>query len=655
MNNRYSCAQCGAKFKSVKKYVTHSMSHQSVGSRYLCHGLDDTRINALLGAGEQCMKEYFDLVEGYRGTFSCEECKTVFLHRDAYAMHMMVRAMNQTCKHAENKVHSSNNVDESSSVVIETSSLQSDAEDLTVSRETQGAYQQRCLEDVTSSVDQDEYLMSVLDKVCFPDPDKRDKAADVLKDGKLCSFCGGVFSDQDSLAMHVMSNHTDTIKYYGRSHEHLTPSSAIIQNTTASNYMPWQATQSHCNETFRSRDILAMHALTHRQFDQKPFEKSRNSYKRHYPTSNVEVSFAGKKSRYSSAPNGVVCHEKRDCKCNGNMFCKICNIRFNASPELTWHMIKHEQGSLPTYNKCNHNLKCQPEIEIANTTPENDPTNHDTIRLRRNSASFLTEHKSKDRYSLPKRPVSVGDISAIRPLSVGDISATRPVSVGDISATRHVSVGDISATRPVSVGDISATKPVSVGDISATRPVSVDDTSTTTKLQSLQPGHTEIMHTAFSLTQGSTQDRDTPLDTATDISSVLALSTNEQRIIYSVFGKDLDLKFQTNKPKAQHDHTVEDSEVELTRAQDKLRPHVSPEISSDYKPLKFDKKNEICALDVNDASNAPMCKYCEIVFFNRAIYFLHMGLHNVNNHWQCNVCGKVCKDAVDFAAHVIHM
>lgn len=49
-----------------------------------------------------------------------------------------------------------------------------------------------------------------------------------------------------------------------------------------------------------------------------------------------------------------------------------------------------------------------------------------------------------------------------------------------------------------------------------------------------------------------------------------------------------------------------------------------------------------------------MCKHCKIIFTDRTMYHLHMGLHNRNHPWQCNLCGKACRDVHEFSSHVIH-
>ena len=48
------------------------------------------------------------------------------------------------------------------------------------------------------------------------------------------------------------------------------------------------------------------------------------------------------------------------------------------------------------------------------------------------------------------------------------------------------------------------------------------------------------------------------------------------------------------------------------------------------------------------------CGHCELVFGDRTLYQLHMGLHNVNNPWQCNACGCVCSGRLHFATHTLH-
>ncbi|CAL1539892.1 unnamed protein product [Lymnaea stagnalis] len=51
---------------------------------------------------------------------------------------------------------------------------------------------------------------------------------------------------------------------------------------------------------------------------------------------------------------------------------------------------------------------------------------------------------------------------------------------------------------------------------------------------------------------------------------------------------------------------------------------------------------------------ARYCPHCEILFLDVTLFHLHMGLHNVNNPWQCNTCGLVCAGRLEFNTHVLH-
>jgi len=55
-----------------------------------------------------------------------------------------------------------------------------------------------------------------------------------------------------------------------------------------------------------------------------------------------------------------------------------------------------------------------------------------------------------------------------------------------------------------------------------------------------------------------------------------------------------------------------------------------------------------------DGQPVFLCRHCDIVYADRMLYVLHMGLHNVNNPWQCNICGTTCAGRQQFALHALH-
>lgn len=47
------------------------------------------------------------------------------------------------------------------------------------------------------------------------------------------------------------------------------------------------------------------------------------------------------------------------------------------------------------------------------------------------------------------------------------------------------------------------------------------------------------------------------------------------------------------------------------------------------------------------------CNYCDILFTDHALYFLHIALHGFSA-WQCSICHKMLKDKYEFALHFIN-
>ena len=69
-----------------------------------------------------------------------------------------------------------------------------------------------------------------------------------------------------------------------------------------------------------------------------------------------------------------------------------------------------------------------------------------------------------------------------------------------------------------------------------------------------------------------------------------------------------------------------------------------------------DDESDVDLIDyvLSNADKLCMCKYCKIIYTDQTMYYLHMGLHNLNNPWQCNLCGKVSRNVHEFTSHVIH-
>ena len=616
MNYRYTCSVCRAKFKSFRTYLTHTMSHRGVNS--VTSQVDEARMAFLFGAGKQYMQDYFEPEEGYGGNFTCPECKTDFMQRDAYAMHMMMRAMNETCKSNESYISSNNNDVEKNKLeepvrIIVTEDVSSSENDVS------DTSSQRCLEDVTSKVDQDEYLKSVLDKVYTVEapPAKQDKHTYIQPrpDDKLCTFCGSGYPDQDSLAMHVMSDHSEEMTSSSRN-KVLDKVRANIQHQNNQSYLSWMAAAAavaqplsaltyvckYCNSSFMSRDSLAMHVLTHAHIEEKLAEISSYPRKRKLEEASLDDDTKHYKAdeekkndiRVNQSEEVVERSQSQDLN---KMYCDKCDITFYAISEFTWHMKRHVETASLEYNVT------------------------------------LSESKNNRNDML-----TVAD----------DVTGTVKVKVNNNRGRRN-STSSCCVTKDNIVNPILPKRSVSVG---------VCNNSDVKRARDNIPGRLQNNSGLTSL--------HSPPSLETVLSNVRALSSNEQRIIYSVFGNDLSLTVNKSKESPQEAacalYTLEPTgNTEATKQTDESKFEINSQSADAKSKLtsQYSKSGDNGADDKqrvsSAAKDAPMCKHCEIVFFNKAIYYLHMGLHNVNNPWQCNACGKICNDAVDFAAHVIHI
>lgn len=598
---RYTCNACGAKFKTFKNYFSHSMSHKDYGN------LQSSLNDAMLRSEKEVLQNYFDAEEGVPG-FRCEECKTVFMQRDSYAMHMMMRAMNETCRpnipddvSLQTKMEPMSQEEQppgNQDVVTNVTDTHSD-ETEAVSTESQ-----KCLEDVTCKVDQDEYLKSVLDRVVV-----QNGAHDIRTDlkysenGRSCIFCAQSFADQDSLAMHVMSIHADQMFVINPNRSHMAPKPRDSIKWMSPYLCPLDC--KYCGKKFVSRDNLAMHVLTHTQERTSDTAHDGNAHPVKRKADQIEIShdppFSTGVKMIRRFGNPISFAHDKQILSAADLYCTLCSIQFYSKGDFEWHLrcrhssleSKNEPLCLTKQDKVNMSDKSNadsPNTEI----PKDKPT-------RRNS--FSIDEKSRHHYVTPKRPISADTLA---------------------KTTTHL------------YSDCSS-----------------------------QPGPAKPTETNDSKSKNLKIKKEIQRSMA--IACVDALSSNEKRIIYSVFGNEL-MKTKAVNDVKQPTESVDKigNTDKLDNARKSVKTIAQQNVAHNLKAVGHDtqipKTSPDSAVDLNEdftevlkGKDTAMCRYCEIIFLNKAIYYLHMGLHNVNNQWQCNVCGKICKNAVDFAAHIIHM
>ncbi|XP_059179021.1 zinc finger protein Pegasus-like [Physella acuta] len=56
----------------------------------------------------------------------------------------------------------------------------------------------------------------------------------------------------------------------------------------------------------------------------------------------------------------------------------------------------------------------------------------------------------------------------------------------------------------------------------------------------------------------------------------------------------------------------------------------------------------------NQTQQTFLCEHCDIMFFQRAMYLMHVGLHSPDNPWCCAVCGGMFTEKYSFTSHFIN-
>ena len=60
----------------------------------------------------------------------------------------------------------------------------------------------------------------------------------------------------------------------------------------------------------------------------------------------------------------------------------------------------------------------------------------------------------------------------------------------------------------------------------------------------------------------------------------------------------------------------------------------------------------VVAEDNSSCKRKYICQHCDMSFANLVLYTMHSGYHGFINPFQCNSCGTVCKDALEFHIHM---
>ncbi|KAK2164016.1 hypothetical protein LSH36_70g02048 [Paralvinella palmiformis] len=70
--------------------------------------------------------------------------------------------------------------------------------------------------------------------------------------------------------------------------------------------------------------------------------------------------------------------------------------------------------------------------------------------------------------------------------------------------------------------------------------------------------------------------------------------------------------------------------------------------------LKSEVEHDGSNVKKTNTRKAWTCQHCDIMFFDGALYFMHMGLHNSEDPWRCNMCCTKFYDVYGFTSHFVN-
>lgn len=260
---KHTCQICFAKFRTLRDLFTHTAFHakQLQFNGEWASELGTRMEKNIMKQG--AIRQYFSNLQNnlngdvQHGTFKCDCCHNIFMNRDTYAMHVMMRVKDETCKSADMHLKKSS--------VKENGSDYGETIDLVPSQSGQ-----EFLIDVTSSVNEDEYLKSALSVEVSNQRTAKEESKFQPIQGIKCMCCAEHFLDQDAMAMHVMTVHAATKKQQMASLNHQKESATgqqirkVKKNQDHSNDITIHEffRCQFCGSIFESRDVLSLHVLT---------------------------------------------------------------------------------------------------------------------------------------------------------------------------------------------------------------------------------------------------------------------------------------------------------------------------------------------------------------------------------------------------------
>lgn len=584
----YTCAICILRFSTLIALQAHEDSHGVTEKTPTC------RICSVSNSSHQALQSHLksnlhaEMKLQLQNLFTCIDCSTVFHCRDAYAMHMMMRAKDESCKKADKvRVQIDEEVKGTPSIVI----VKEEPPDSVPSSD--------CAHGTSSTshpsrVDTSTPLVSHQTKLDSP----------TASNAQVCPGCGMLCYDSNHLLSHLRMCgsvlNPQTNSDWGQSQNGLVFKWAV--NKTYSLHLPTAMSRkekrcSYCRKSFMDQDDLAMHVMSDHSREITDTDR----------TSSPPTNSRGRQSSERNGECPLIVYSPHSVAVLGSSDHGVSPI---PSLGLSHHVVSQENGASPQPTDSAGTEKARgtdlppsrksPTFSQA-SPPECRPTGpHDKFtdenyagkkrrRGRSPSAAFSPNRNSRD-----NRPRSAESSCP----SDGESGIKR----------RHLST-----------------------------PPGVCSGITITPLD-LSQGFRDVESSESGQGQGR------------------PISDNIKREM-TVDDEGLGRQAVLDEIPISPTHSCRSQDSDTRKAEGSLKISPPGEVPTDVvdnSSLDEEQEPPLIQLLLDNRKNLFQCPHCKIVYMDRTLYCLHMGLHNVNNPWQCNMCGKAFQSVHQFSSHVLH-
>ncbi|GAB1608071.1 zinc finger protein Helios-like [Argonauta hians] len=667
--------------------------------------------------------------------FTCEDCNTVFMNRDAYAMHVMIRAKEKSCRSesrvavtgsnggnsradTESNVGTANDLKTSSVVALRSTTPKEtlsfvEQGDMTLSEiencikevkqevmsndgsntgspvsitpklvvvktepetnnrdcslmdavNNSGLLNRRTATAVAAAVavaGSDPQHVSGTDAAIVKDqsPSMMNSSANLLSPHHvICLMCDSQFADQDSLAMHMMSYHAESASSSRSQHGYHESASdcshaSSIQHFDFPSHALYQSARRNaarlrceeCGAVFENEDFLTLHLISHRRGVQAAFH---NSAIFNDPSRIYNQMLENKRKRQLQHGNDL----GENSSCGGVLPVKK-NSLLQSESRLSDSYISaaFDKHSVKSNSMKNYLSKYSSVYKSHVFQNESFPNDKISMNLtQRHVGSISSNNGAQEKQKSWKEE----HLRHVTSFNADKRSVKRSQSVpNELTSENPI------ASRPHSVGFIEKSdnqnKPTFLKNFHYYDTLYDRNVLAKTKESYRKQGN------LFELPDHSYRSRSSS-GAATTADGI----TSKERafLFYESWPKEKRTDKTTicttgglaTKPMLHSTGSIPSNDLESQQQQQqgKQEQFVSSSNGSES-ALNCSNYTDILQELKNKAEQVAMCKHCDVIFLNRILYHLHMGLHNVNNPWQCNICGKVCNDVHNFTTHAIH-